>query len=72
MNKIERITKDCIELEEMDWQQAKTTAEEMMRQNKLSLDVNEQILKHCNCRLDQLFALLPEEEQKRRNDLEKK
>ncbi len=68
MKKLEDI--DDIKLEEMDWQNARTSIVEQIRQNKLSMDLNEQVLLLCNLRLKQLWDLLPLKEQKKRNRLD--
>ncbi|MCK5609472.1 hypothetical protein KAR91_46795 [Candidatus Pacearchaeota archaeon] len=68
-NNMQEKIEEIIELEEMDWRNAKTSAIQQIREALLSLEINYDILKKAQLRLDQIVDCLPKEEKERRERL---
>lgn len=57
---------DAVQLEEMDWQQARKQAKEIIRQGLMQVEMGRVSLAKAEVRLRELWAALPPEERAKR------
>ena len=55
-----------VQLEEMDWQRAKTEAKEQIRQARMMLEIGSEILERAEIELKTIWENLPADEREKR------